>query len=104
MMAIMSGRVWIVAAVLGLFAVNAATAQDRSLGLRLGYPIGISYKTYIQSNHAVEFILGTAPGGWSSNYYKNSFDKYSDFNNFSYMSHHVRSTLYLEGRYLFQYN
>jgi len=99
----MSGRVWIVVAVMGLFSLTA-TGQDRSIGLRLGYPLGLSYKAYIQSNHAVEFIIGTAPGSWSSNYYKNSFNKYSDFKNFKYQSHDVRSTLYLQGRYQFQYN
>jgi len=104
MISAMRGKVWIMAAVLGLFSLNAARGQDRSLGLRLGYPLGLSYKAYVQSNHAVEFIVGTAPGSWSSNYYENSFDKYNDFKNFSYLSHHVRSTLYLQGRYQFQYD
>ena len=83
---------------------NSAYTQDRSLGLRIGTPLGISYKAYVQSAHAVEFIIGTAPGGWNARYYEKSFHKYRDFENYSYMSHHVKSTVYLQGRYLFQYN
>jgi hypothetical protein len=100
----MKRKVWIAAAIIGLFLYNGADAQDRSLGLRLGYPLGITYKSYIQSNRAVEFLLGTAPSGWNSQYYEKSFDKYNDFDNSAYMSHHVKSTVYLQGRYLFQYN
>ncbi|MEJ1236661.1 hypothetical protein WBG78_00950 [Chryseolinea sp. T2] len=99
----MNGKVLIAAILVACVAYNAS-AQDRSLGLRLGYPLGITFKSYIQSNHAVEFLLGTQPGNWSSNYYKKSFHKFNDFENDTYLSHHVRSTLYLQGRYLFQYN
>lgn len=100
----MKGSVWIVSIIIGLLLCNSAAAQDRSIGLRLGYPLGITYKAYVQSNHAVEFLLGTAPGSWNSQYYENSFDKYNDFDNSTYMSHSVKNTVYVEGRYLFQYN
>ena len=100
----MKGKVWIATAIIGWFLVNGVNAQDRSIGLRLGYPLGITYKTYVQSNHAIEFLLGTAPSGWNSHYYEASFDKYNDFDHSSYMSHHVKSSVYLQGRYLFQYN
>jgi hypothetical protein len=100
----MKGKVWIAAAVIAVLMSTAADAQDRSLGLRLGYPLGITYKAYVQSNHAVELLLGTAPGGWNARYYENSFSKYHDFDHGTYLSHHVKSTVYLQGRYLFQYN
>jgi len=100
----MKGKVWIASFVVALLMCTVSQAQDRSLGLRLGYPLGITYKAYIQSNHAVEFLLGTAPGGWNSRYYENSFSKYNDFDKAHYLSHHVKTTVYLQGRYLFQYN
>ena len=100
----MKGKVWIASFVVAMLACTVSQAQDRSLGLRLGYPLGITYKAYIQSNHAVEFLLGTAPGGWNSHYYEKSFSKYNDFDNAHYLSHHVKTTVYLQGRYLFQYN
>ncbi|MGC3944113.1 MAG: hypothetical protein QM762_06235 [Chryseolinea sp.] len=99
----MKGKL-LIAAIMVACIAHQANAQDRSLGLRLGYPIGITFKSYIQSNHAVEFIIGTQPGAWNSNYYEKSFSKYSDFKNDVYISHDVRSTVYLQGRYLFQYN
>lgn len=100
----MQGKVRIVAAVVVLLTANAAIAQDRSLGLRVGYPLGISYKGYIHSNRAVEFLIGTMPPGWNSRYYERSFGTYRDFDQYSYLSHNVRSTFYLQGRYLFQYD
>ena len=53
----MKGKVWIASFVAALLACTVSQAQDRSLGLRLGYPLGITYKAYVQSNHAVEFLL-----------------------------------------------
>ncbi|HTF19658.1 MAG TPA: hypothetical protein VK658_16410 [Chryseolinea sp.] len=100
----MKGKLRIAAVSIGLLLYHVGNAQDRSLGLRLGYPLGITFKAYVQSNHAVEFLLGTAPGGWNSRYYENLFSKYNDFDNFTYLSHHVRNTVYLQGRYLLQYN
>lgn len=98
----MKGKVAIAAMFAACVAYQTG-AQDRSLGLRLGYPLGITYKSYIQSNHAVEFLLGTQPGSWNSKYYEKSFRKYNDFKNDVYLNHHVRSTVFLSGRYLFQY-
>lgn len=89
---------------IGVVLHHATLAQDRSIGLRLGYPLGVTYKGYIQSNHAIELIAGTAASGWNTHYYEKSFNKYNDFEDFVYMSHHVRSTLFLQGRYQFQYN
>lgn len=100
----MGKKVWLTAAIIVLLSCYVSKAQDRSLGLRLGYPLGITFKSYIQSNHAVEFLLGTAPAGWNTYYYEKSFPKYNEFDNDQYLSHRVKSTLYIQGRYLFQYN
>ena len=73
-------------------------AQHQGIGLRLGEPLGLTYKRYLPSNRAMEFILATAPKNWSRNYYHNSFEfHYDDLNE---VNHDVQSVLYLQGKYL----
>ncbi|MBA4054365.1 MAG: hypothetical protein C0490_06615 [Marivirga sp.] len=79
-------------------------AQDQAIGLRIGNPIGIMYKRYLQNDRAIEFGIGTAGSAWNSNYYKKSFEDYNRYDNYDYRSHNVKGTLYLQGRYLFQYD
>lgn len=74
-------------------------AQKRGLGLRLGDPIGASYKRYFGMT-AFEIVLGSSSGNLHQRYYERSFEAHDRFNNASYRSHDVRSTLYLQGRYL----
>ncbi|MBN8576529.1 MAG: hypothetical protein J0L66_06270 [Cytophagales bacterium] len=81
----------------------STTAQQQSVGLRLGDPVGITYKKYYNRSHAVELGIGTAPAHWSSNYYLNSFNEYARYNNYRYRNHTVQSTLYLQGRYVWHY-
>jgi len=92
------------AAIILTFATLVVNGQDHSIGLRLGYPLGITYKGYLAGNHAFEFLIGTAPSGWSTSYYEKSFNKFDDFDNYQYEGHRVRNTVYLQGRYDFQYN
>ena len=44
-----------------LFSVSTVNAQnfDSAVGLRLGYPLSISYKKFINDSHALEFMAGT---------------------------------------------
>jgi hypothetical protein len=76
-------------------------AQDRGIGLRLGTPMGITYKKYLPRDKAVEFGLGTGYTTWYHNYYENSFHDFDRYEGFDYVSHTVRAPLYLQGRYLF---
>lgn len=75
-----------------------------SIGIRLGDPMGISYKRYLPTNKALEFVLGSGVHGWYRSYYKNSFDHFSRYDDARYLSHRVESTVTLLGRYLFHYN
>ena len=88
------------------FVVSSVTvfAQKQGVGLRIGNPLGLTYKRYLPNDRAFEFLFGTAPGSWNKNYYKNSFKDRDDYNDYSYQSHNVESTVYFQGRYLFQYN
>jgi len=82
-----------------IFSASEIFAQHQGIGLRLGEPLGITYKRYLPGNRAVEFVLGTAPKDWSDNYYTNSFeDRYDDQDE---VNHDVKSVLYLQGKYLF---
>jgi len=81
-----------------------AFGQKQGIGLRVGNPLGLTYKRYLPNDRAFEFIFGTAPGGWNKNYYKNSFKDLDDYESNSYLSHDVESTVYFQARYLFDYN
>jgi hypothetical protein len=74
-------------------------SQKQGIGLRIGKPLGISYKKYFGLK-ALEFTVGGATRGWSDNYYETSFDADDDFDSYKYVSHKVESQLYLQGRYL----
>jgi hypothetical protein len=58
----------------------------------------------LPNDRAFEFIFATAPGAWNKNYYKNSFKDFDKYETDSYRSHNVESTVYFQGRYLFDYN
>lgn len=77
-------------------------AQDRGIGIRLGNPMGVTYKKYLPRNKAVEFNLGTGYSGWYPDYYENSFSHFDRYEGYDYVSHTVKSPLYFQGRYLLQ--
>src|SRR6478752_5292801 len=79
-------------------------AQKHAIGVRLGDPMGITYKNYLSKTQSAEFILGSASPNWHWDYYQRSFEHYSQFDNDRYISHEVLSTLYLQARYLLNYN
>jgi hypothetical protein len=92
----------IVICVLLIFSTLCVFSQDRSIGLRLGIPSGITYKKYLPREKAVEFIVGSVPQGWHQFYYENSFHDFDKFEGYRYHKHLVRSTVFLQGRFLFQ--
>lgn len=79
-------------------------AQKQSVGLRVGDPIGVTYKRYTHTNKSVELIFGTAPTSWRRNYHKNSFYEYSKYDGFTYRSHKLDNPVYLQARYLLHYD
>ncbi len=84
------------------FAV--AQGQDRAIGLRFGDPTGISYKKYLPRHKAVELGLGTSTIGWHQQYYRNAFRDFDKFEPYEYSDHQVSGTLYLQAKYLVQYD
>jgi hypothetical protein len=89
-------------AILTILFPYAATAQrgNYQLGLRVGEPMGISFKAFTGQSSAFEFVVATAAKEWSSRYYRSSFSSYDEFSNRSYRSHAVGDVLYGQARYL----
>ena len=87
-----------------LFNAKSVWSQKQAIGVRLGNPVGITYKRDLSKSRALEFLIGTSSSGWSSNYYKNSFSAHKRYDDFVYRSHRISGTAYFQGRYLFQYN
>lgn len=81
-----------------------AFSQQQSIGLRLGDPVGLTYKRYTGANRAIEFIFGTASPNWRKHYYRNSFYEYDKYEGFTYRSHKLRNPVYLQARYLLHYD
>ncbi len=73
---------------------------NQGIGLRIGDPVGISYKLYLQGKSAVEFGLGTVSRNSHSAYYKDTFKKKDKFDDYIYSDHDVDFTIVLMGRYL----
>lgn len=90
-----------------MFLITAVwvQAQDykNGIGIRLGEPLGITYTRYLPKDKALEFIVGTANKGWGRSYYSKYFETLDEYDDYIYRSHEVKSTFFVEGRYLFQY-
>lgn len=83
-----------------LLAISSyAVAQKQGIGIRIGDPMGATYKRYFGMK-ALEFGLGSTSSGLHHSYYRNSFRHLNRFDNLDYKSHNVKSTLYLQAKYL----
>jgi hypothetical protein len=82
----------------------AQKTGSQGIGIRLGDPVGVTYKKYTDKSKAFEFILGTAAPGWRYGYYHNSFIAQDDFNGFRYRTHDVLSVISFQGRLQFHHN
>jgi hypothetical protein len=81
-------------------SLQAQNLPVHSLSLRLGAPVGITFKTYTGKRESFELGIGGASPFWNNTYYVNSFNNYSRFKDFKYIDHRVSNTIYLQGRYL----
>ncbi len=85
-----------------LFFTTTVQAQNynQGIGIRIGDPLGITYKAYLQRRSAIELILGSVSRNNHSSYYRDSFKKLNKYDDFLYNSHNVNFTMVLMGRYL----
>jgi len=96
----MKGRLTILVLMFMAIGAYAQNAPYQSVSLRLGVPLGVTYKIYTGKKEAFEFGLGSAAPLWGNHYYINSFNSFSKYENFKYIDHRVKSSLFLQGRYL----
>lgn len=85
-----------------LFIVSFSHAQryDQGIGIRVGDPLGVTYKLYLPHYRAVEFNFGTTSRNWHSSYYQDTFNGLNRYDGYRYSSHDVKYTVALQGRYL----
>ena len=63
----MMKKTLIITLILGAVTVGAqAQSYKSAIGLRLGDPTGVTFKTFISKTNALEFLLGT--GYWGNNF------------------------------------
>ncbi len=77
-----------------------AQRYDQGIGLRIGDPLGFSYKMYGNNRNALEFTVGSTSRNRHGAYYEDKFDAINDFDDFRYADHDVEYTFAAQGRYL----
>jgi len=82
------------------FSTVHAQKYDQGVGLRLGDPYGITYKSYFNNNAAVELIIGSTSANRHGSYFKRSFNNRSKFDGYRYVDHLVDYTVAFQGRVL----
>jgi hypothetical protein len=83
------------------FSIHAS-AQNNALGVRLGLPMGVTYKRYITNNKAFELGIGSAANNADNRYYQRTFNGVDKYEDLEYRSVNVKSVIFLQGRILFQ--
>jgi hypothetical protein len=74
-----------------------AFSQEHQVGLRLGEPLSITYKTFIDDRISVEGMVGRA-GANSPMYYRNAFDRSRPAPNALYNAHSTYNGFSLNAR------
>ncbi|WP_186756083.1 hypothetical protein [Echinicola salinicaeni] len=74
-----------------------AFAQEQSIGLRLGEPLSITYKTFIEEKISLEAMIGRGSSN-SSSYYRRVFDNNKPAPGSFYVNHSSGGGLSLNGR------
>ncbi len=72
-------------------------AQERGIGIRLGEPLSLTYKDFIEDYLSYEVMIGMA-GVNSSDYYRKDFDNSPPASNSFYQSHSSSKGIAINGR------
>ena len=85
--------------------IVTTTDARHGVGLKVGDPIGITYKTYFLERFAFEVVGGLPTGGLYANFIIDEFPslEFSGFEGDSllYISHDIRSSAAIQARFLF---
>src|SRR5436190_12826464 len=78
------------------------TAQDHNnqVSLRVGEPMAIGYRRFLNEKNSFEILLGTSGKNASSRYYERATDHYFGNDLFGYVDHHVNEIYYVQARYV----
>ncbi|WP_353959620.1 hypothetical protein [Echinicola jeungdonensis] len=74
-----------------------AYSQERSIGLRLGEPLGVTYKMFVDENFSLEGIVGRGSSN-STAYYRRVFESNKPTPGAFYMGNSAGGALSLHGR------
>jgi hypothetical protein len=80
-----------------IFLPLLVSAQEHQVGVRIGEPFSLSYKTFIQEKISVEGLVGRASPN-SSQYYRRAFDNSPPVSSAIYTSHTTGDALSLNLR------
>ncbi|GAB3651807.1 hypothetical protein GCM10028791_20980 [Echinicola sediminis] len=72
-------------------------AQEQSIGLRLGEPLSVTYKTFIDDKLSIEAMLGRGSAN-SAAYYRKAFDSNKPSPGAFYMNHSASGGISINGR------
>jgi len=85
-----------------LIMVSFSTfAQQHQLGMRLGDPYGITYKTPMSDRFSVEAVLGRGSQN-SSQYYKRTFENDRPVSSARYFSHQASGAISVQARGIYE--
>ncbi len=81
----------------------------QGLGFKLGDPFALTYKFYANNHFAFAADFGKAASGLYNSYYRNAFKSYlpdtlNKYQSISYLAHKVLSDLFLETKFLYQWD
>lgn len=82
------------------FSLSAQSVNDQGIGLRVGDPFGITYKSYFRNPMALEVVLGTTSANRHENYYKKAFDNANKYDGYNYVDHSIDYTIAVQARLL----
>lgn len=85
-----------------IFNVNQYPYQG--LGVKLGDPFAVTYKLYPSRHWAFAADVGMTSTGLYNDYYKGEFKNYSPFDTVHYLSHKVSGDLFIETKFLYQWD
>ncbi len=80
----------------------------QGIGFKLGDPFALTYKFYASKSIAFAIDAGKTASGLYNEYYRNAFTNYmpdslTNTENIQYLSHKVTSNVFLEGKFLYQW-
>jgi len=81
----------------------------QGIGLKLGDPFALTYKFYASRSLAFSIDAGKTASGLYNEYYRNAFMEYmpdtlATNENIQHLSHKVTSNIFLEGKFLYQWD